>query len=78
MESKGKGKGLAAMPPPPRKDKPSPDLKAPAPSEKVQFNVRIHAERAIFARVLAAKTGRTPGEVIEEALGLLEAQEEGK
>lgn len=72
-------KGLAGIAPPPRKaasEQGAFDM--PAESAKIQFNVRIHADRAKFARILAATRGCQPGDIVEEALDLLEAKEAGQ
>lgn len=66
----GKKKGLEGIAPPPRRK--SGNLSQQAESANVQFNVRISNDRATYARVLAAKTGRGLNEVIEEAITLLE------
>lgn len=62
--------GLDSIAPPPRRT--SGNLAAPAEGTKVQFNVRIDPERATYAKVLAAKTGRGLNDLVEEALQLLE------
>lgn len=70
-----KKQGLDAIAPPPRPREgaaPSAAFSAPADSAKAQFNVRIAQEKAVYARVLAAKTGRQLNEVVEEAIALLE------
>lgn len=66
--------GLDSIAPPPPRAKPSAALDAPTEGAKEQFNTRISAEKAIFVRVLAAKTGRKPGELVEEAIALLEKE----
>lgn len=65
-----KKRGLDQIAPPPRRA--SGNLARPAEGAKVQFNVRINSERATYAKVLAAKTGRPLNDVVEEALALLE------
>lgn len=68
-------KGLEAIAPPPkRQPKGGAKFTAPADSAKVQFNVRITNDRAVFVKMLAAKLGRQPGEMVEEALDLLEKE----
>lgn len=62
--------GLDAIAPPPRRK--SGNLAAPAEVGKVQFNVRIDPERATYAKVLAAKSGRPLNDLVEEALRLLQ------
>lgn len=67
-------RGLDAIAPPPRPRAgaaPAATFSAPADSAKAQFNVRIAQEKAVYARVLAAKTGRQLNEVVEEAIALL-------
>lgn len=67
--------GLEGIAPPPRKTGGGGGkFTAPAEGEKVQFNVRIAAGRAVFVKMLAAKLGRQPGELVEEALDLLERE----
>lgn len=63
-------KGLEGIAPPPRRA--SGNLSQQAESAKVQFNVRISNDRATYAKVLAARTGRPLNDVVEEALTLLE------
>jgi len=65
-----KKKGLDAIAPPPRRA--SGNLSQQSESANVQFNVRISNDRATYARVLAAKSGRALNEIVEEALTLLE------
>lgn len=65
-----KKKGLDAIAPPPRRA--SGNLSQQAEAAKVQFNVRISNDRATYAKVLAAKTGRPLNDLVEEAITLLE------
>lgn len=70
-----KKKGLEAIAPPPKRQAGAKGKFAtPADSAKVQFNVRIAHDRAVFVKMLAAKMGRQPGEMVEEALDLLEKE----
>lgn len=75
-----KGKpDLDAMAPPPRRTaREQGAFDTPAEGAKVQFNVRIHADRAKYVRILAATRGCQPGDIVEEALALLEAKEAGQ
>lgn len=73
-----KKKGLDTIPPPPRPVKPTGKAAsqhdAPAAETREQFNVRITHGRKVFVNMLAAKLGRKPYEMVEEALDLLEAK----
>lgn len=69
MMTKGKKPGLDKIAPPPRRA--SGNLAQQPKGSKVQFNTRIEHDLAIYARVLAARTGRPLNDVVEEALTLL-------
>lgn len=71
----GKKSGLEGIAPPPRRK--SGNLSQQAESAKVQFNVRISNDRATYAKVLAAKTGRNLNDIVEEAITLLEDKHGG-
>lgn len=69
----GRG-GLKDLAPPPRRKAEGRVEKftPPADGERVQFNTRIRSDRAIYVRILAAKTGRKPSDLVAEAIDLLE------
>lgn len=64
------------LPPPPKPDlRPVPATDKMRADERVQFNVRISAEHARYIRMLAAATGKQPGQVLERAIALLRKTE---